>query len=159
MPTTNESPRDTGKVELLGRHRLIDELIQDDLEVALPFRDRGIDLIAYADLTLSVTRFVARPIQMKAAWACSFVIDRKYEKIRNLTIAFVWHLGDPERATTFALTHAECVQIGNAMGWTDSPSWRNNGMYSTTHVSRKLAALLEPYRMQPSSWWRLVTRT
>jgi len=44
-------------VEFLGRQRLIAELIRDGLEVALPTRDRGVDLIAYADLSKHVERF------------------------------------------------------------------------------------------------------
>ncbi len=37
-------------VELLGRNKLISDLLRAGLEVALPMRDRGIDLIAYVDL-------------------------------------------------------------------------------------------------------------
>src|SRR5205085_571466 len=53
-------------VELRGRNWLVGELLRAGLEVARPERDRGIDLIAYADLD-ATGRFVARPIQMKAA--------------------------------------------------------------------------------------------
>ncbi len=42
---------DTQVIELLGRQRLIAELLRDGLEVALPVRDRGVDLVAYADLS------------------------------------------------------------------------------------------------------------
>ena len=38
---------DTQMIEIMGRNRLIDELLRAGLEVALPLRDRGIDLIAY----------------------------------------------------------------------------------------------------------------
>ena len=41
---------DSQAVELLGRNRLVSDLLQAGLEVALPVRDRGIDLIAYANL-------------------------------------------------------------------------------------------------------------
>lgn len=156
MPNA-EHPGDSQKVELLGRNRLIDELLRDDLEVALPIRDRGIDLIAYADLSSSVARYVARPIQMKAAWTRSFVIDRRYERIRDLILAFVWHLGDRERATTFALTYSEAVQIGAVMGWTRTASWTTGGTYSTSAPSARLVALLEPHRMEHERWWKLVT--
>jgi hypothetical protein len=39
---------DTQQIELLGRNRL-EWIIRADLEVPIPIRDRGIDLIAYAD--------------------------------------------------------------------------------------------------------------
>jgi len=92
MAETRQHPGDSQRVELLGRNRLIAELLRDNLEVALPVRDRGIDLIAYADLSENVTTYVARPIQMKAAWTQGFGIDRKYEKFPDLVIAYVWHL-------------------------------------------------------------------
>lgn len=158
MPIPAVHPGDSQKVELLGRNRLVDELLRDNLEVALPIRDRGIDLIAYADLSSTVARYVARPIQMKAAWTQSFVIDRRYERIRDLILAFVWHLGDRERATTFALTYSEAVQVGDSMGWTATGSWIERGAYSTSAPSRRLLELLEPHRMEPSRWWDLVTR-
>ena len=40
---------DTQQIELLGRNRLVNEIIRANLEVTVPIRDRGIDMIAYAD--------------------------------------------------------------------------------------------------------------
>ena len=57
---------DTQVVELMGRHRQMNELLRDGLEVAAPARDRGVDVIAYADLSVQVAKFSAKPIQMKA---------------------------------------------------------------------------------------------
>lgn len=42
-------PLDTQQLELIGRSLLVGELLRDGLEVALPERDRGIDLIAYVE--------------------------------------------------------------------------------------------------------------
>ena len=52
---------DTQVVEVLGRQRLMAELLRDGLEVAVPARDRGVDLIAYVDLSQQVACFTARP--------------------------------------------------------------------------------------------------
>ena len=38
---------DSQLIEIIGRNRLINELLRGGLEVATPLRDRGIDLIAY----------------------------------------------------------------------------------------------------------------
>ncbi len=46
-------------VELIGRNWLVNELLQANLEVALPMRDRGIDLIAFADLDTRVKLFIS----------------------------------------------------------------------------------------------------
>jgi len=37
---------DTQTIEILGRNRLVTELISAGIEVALPLRDHGVDLIA-----------------------------------------------------------------------------------------------------------------
>jgi len=81
---------DSQTIELVGRSQLTSELLRAGLEVALPLRDRGIDLVAYADTGDGVTAFTAVPIQMKAASERSFSIDRKYDKFPNLLHAYVW---------------------------------------------------------------------
>jgi hypothetical protein len=72
-----------------GRRRLNDEILQPGLEVALPIRDRGIDLIVYADLREHVPIFAARPIQMKASSEQSFGLYQKYSRFPGLIIAYV----------------------------------------------------------------------
>lgn len=155
MEAIVEYPGDTQKVELLGRNRLIDELLRDNLEVALPVRDRGIDLVAYADLAENVTAYTSRPIQMKAAWTRGFGIDRKYEKFPGLIIAYVWNLSDRERAVTYAMSYVDACSIAGEMGWTETASWAR-GRYSNSQPGSRLVGLLEPYRMCTGSWWRLI---
>jgi hypothetical protein len=86
---------DTQLVEIIGRQRLISELLTAGLEIALPIRDRGVDLIAYADLRDQVVCFTGCPVQMKAALRASFSIDRKYARFPSLLIAYVWHVSEP----------------------------------------------------------------
>lgn len=146
---------DTQLVELLGRQRLIAELVRDGLEVAVPVRDRGIDLIAYADLSRQVARFASRPIQMKAASAAAFVIDRKFEKIADLVVAYVWHLDNPSAAVTYALPYAQVLKVATEKGWITTASWQQ-GKYTVTKPGKELVEMLEPYRMGSGSWWQLV---
>jgi|SRR5579872_2742963 len=147
---------DAQLVEILGRHRLIADLLRANLEVAIPARDRGIDLIAYADLGSQVTRFSACPIQLKVAIGSSFSIDKKYAKFPNLLIAFVWYLEDPARTATYATTHSEALAIADAMGYTKTSSWEK-GLYVTTKPGPNLVAQLEPFRMSAERWWEKVT--
>ena len=146
---------DSQIVELLGRQRLIGELIRDGLEVAVRARDRGVDLIAYADLSRQVSRFASRPIQMKASTTSGFGVDQKYARISDLILAYVWHLADPQAAVTYALPYVEAVKVAEAMGWTKTASWLQ-GQYSTSSPSKRLLTLLEPYRMSGGRWWALV---
>lgn len=147
---------DTQLVEILGRHRLIAELLRANLEVAIPARDRGIDLIAYADLGTQVARFSACPIQLKAAIGGSFSVDRKYAKFPNLLIAYVWYLADPAKTVTYAITHPEAVAVADTMGYTRTSSWEK-GLYVTTRPSPQLVAQLKPFRMTPEKWWEKIT--
>jgi hypothetical protein len=142
--------------ELLGRHRLVEDLHRAGLEVAQPLRDRGVDLIAYADFGSKVSRFVACPIQMKASAEAAFGLDQKYEKFRGLLLAYVWHLNDPQAVVTYALSYAEAFAVAKTMGYTKTVSW-SRGKYVSTRPSGKLVRLLAPYKMTPEKWWDRVT--
>jgi len=54
--------KDSQLTELIGRHFLIARLAAGGLEVAIPVRDRGVDLIAYLDLGTETKQFVSCPI-------------------------------------------------------------------------------------------------
>jgi hypothetical protein len=143
---------DTQTIELVGRHRLASDLLIAGLEVALPSRDRGVDLIAYLDLDPDLGRFVARPIQLKAASQRSFGIWRKYLKIHDLIIAYVWHVDGTQGPETYALTCSEAAAIAEEMGWTSTSSWRDEGVYTTNMPSSKLCQLLKPHLMTSEKW-------
>jgi hypothetical protein len=142
---------ETQVIELLGRNRLIDEVLRAGLEVALPIRDRGIDLIAYADLGPGVAQFAAVPIQMKASSRSAFGMDAKYAKFPNLLIAYIWHVDSPKDEVTFAMNYEEGLAVANAMGWTKTPSWAK-GSYANSNPGAKLRSLLEPHRMTVEKW-------
>jgi len=147
--------RPRGVVELLGRNRLIEELLLAGLEVALPLRDRGSDLIAYADLAARVASFAACPIQMKASSESAFGLNSKYRRVRNLIIAHVRYVGQAAKSITIATTYAEALSLVHRMRLAESPSWAS-GAYST---SQRLLTLLEPFRITPERWWAKVVGT
>lgn len=138
---------DSQLVEIVGRNWLVNQLLEGGLEVARPERDHGVDLVAYVDLA-AAGRFVARPIQLKAATNAVFAINRKYERIADLLIAYVWLADD----VAFALTYPEAVRVADELGYTATPSWRNGGVYTTTRPSGRLRNVLQPYRMTPARW-------
>lgn len=155
---------DTQQVEILGRHRLIDELIRAGVEVAMPIRDRGVDLLAYVDVdeqarkTGPAPRFSAVPIQMKAASSAAFALSAKYERIANLLLVYVWGVGSSQRSDFFALTYPQALAVANESGWTKTPSWKK-GAYSTTSVSQAIRARLEPFRMTTERWKPVIRQT
>jgi hypothetical protein len=144
--------RDSQLTELSGRHFLIAQLVAGGLEVAIPVRDRGIDLIAYLDLSAETKRFVSSPIQMKASQEARFSIDRKYERIANLILAFVWHVEDPAKACVYALTYQEAFRLIDKRGHTRTPSWLVKKGWSVRNPGKEWMKDLEPYRMTPDRW-------
>ena len=154
---------DTQLVELAGRNWLASELMRSGIEVARPERDRGIDLIAYLDRDVKIGKFVACPIQMKAATGEVFSLDPKYAMFPGLVLAYVWNLSELSITKCFALTYPEALGVARKMGWTKSESWRKGGDtgrrgYSATHPSARLRTILAAYQMD-SEKWRLKVST
>jgi hypothetical protein len=146
---------DTQQVEALGRSRLKAALIEAGLEVATPERDNGIDLIAYRWHPES-GEFTSRPIQMKTAREFIFGVDRKYERIPHLVMAYVMNVRTEH--AIYALTYAEAEQVAQSLGWTETASWEAGG-YTRTYGSKKLVEALAPYRMTPEKWNRFFATT
>ncbi len=122
----------------------------------MPARDRGVDRIAYADLSHQVGRFSARPIPMKAATTRGIGVDRKYDRFADLILACVWNVGDTALAVTYAMTYLESIIVAESMKWTETNTWRDTGQYMSSSPSQQLVALLEPFKMIQGRWWNLV---
>jgi hypothetical protein len=94
---------------------------------------------------------------LKVASARSFGIWRKYERIHDLIVAFVWHVDGSSPSETFALTFSESLTVADTLGWTKTDSWVKDGGYGTTRPGAKVQQMLEPFRMSPEKWWSKVT--
>jgi len=147
--SASATAKDSQLTELVGRHFLIAQLVAADLEVAIPVRDRGIDLIAYLDLTTEIKQFISCPIQMKTSREARFGADKKYEKIANLLIAYVWHIDDPVNACVYALTYREAVSLLEKRGHTKTSSWIDKGGYTVPNPGESWLEELRLYKMTP----------
>jgi hypothetical protein len=156
-----ESKLDSQAVEIIGKNKLINELLKAGIEVASPIRDRGIDLIAYIDIDKDnkLQSFVACPLQMKAATKHRFGIERKYEKFSNLLLVFVWYVSDPNSNVIYALAYREAIEVGEEMGWITTKAWQEGNYYNTNEPSKKLLTLLEKYQMTSEKWRDKVKNT
>jgi hypothetical protein len=143
---------DTQAIEILGRNRLVSELLRAGIEVAFPIRDRGIDLIAFSDRKNSSLVFAAVPIQMKGAERKSFSIDKKYEKVPHLLFAYVWGIQEEEIHKTFAMTYQEAFDVAEEMGYTKTESWTKNDKYAVSKPGKKLERLIREFQMTPEKW-------
>ncbi|MDE2572011.1 MAG: hypothetical protein KGM44_05755 [bacterium] len=156
-------PLDAQTISLLGRDKVIEQLHRAGLEVALPRRDRGIDIIAYAD---KAHTFQALPIQIKASAGFRWVVNEKYGSFADIVIAFVMHLGDEGRSVVYALPHAENLAIAERLGFTQryatwlKPKRVNQGGYIwIDRPMPELLAALEPYRASTDGWLSLLRRS
>ena len=141
---------DKQAIEILGRNHLVRELLLNEIEVAIPMRDRGVDLIAYKELGMK--SFLAFPIQLKVSSNKSFSIDIKYQKISNLKIAYVWRVRDLINVEIYVLTYKQVFEIAKKLKMTDTASWIKNGKYITSKPSEELIELLQPFRARKDMW-------
>lgn len=149
---------DTQQVELMGRNLLISYFIADGVEVSLPIRDRGIDLIAFDDMS-SDGEFRAVPVQLKASSKRSFSVHKKYDKFPNLIMAYVWNAADPANAELFVMSYREACGVAEELGWTKTDSWVLGTGYSSQSPGKRVLAELEKFRYEPGRLADLVSRT
>ena len=144
-------------VEIAGRNWLTYQILLGGLEIARPEKDRGIDLIVYADSGPELRRFLACPIQMKAASRTTLSLHPKYEKFPNMLLVYVWNLFDSTQTGCYASSYKEALDIAGRLGWIKTNSWITGGRhgirgYTTTRVSIEATRLLQPYLMTPDRW-------
>lgn len=158
----NLEPFDAQTIGLLGRDKVIEQLHRAGLEVALPRRDRGIDVIAYADRDRV---FQALPIQVKASAEFRWVVNEKYGPFGEMVIAFAMYLANENRSLVYALPHTENLAIADRLGYTRSsatwlrPKRASQGGYVWIDRPRpELVSALEPYRASPERWLALLRR-
>ena len=93
---------------------------------------------------------------MKASHEARFSLDRKYQKIANLLLAYVRHIQDPSKACVYALTYQEAFDLLEKRGHTKTESWIVSNGYSVPNPGSDWLRDLEPYRMTPDRWCQRV---
>jgi len=142
---------DTQITELMGRNYLTNQLLLAGVEVAVPVRDHGIDLVAYLDIETISEGYSARPIQIKASSKQTFSIDLKYSKYPHLILAYIWNLRTSDKVVVYGLDYKDALGVAKEMGYLETASWAK-GKYTTTAPSYKLKKLLEQYKMDGKKW-------
>jgi hypothetical protein len=153
---------DAQTIALLGRDRVIEQLHRAGLEVALPRRDHGIDVIAYVD---KEEAFQALPIQVKSSAGFRWVVNQKYGSFAEIVIAFALHLADEEKAVVYVLPHTENRAIAERLGLTQrAATWlrpkraAQGGYIWIDRPTPDLMAELKPHRASSDLWRSLVLR-
>ena len=145
---------DTQQIEILGRNFLTSLFVAEDIEIAIPIRDKGLDLIAFKSISAQ-GRFRAIPVQMKAFSGRGFSVHRKYEKFPDLLMAYVWNVQNPLKTEAVVMTFKEAVGVAEILGWTQTTSWERAG-YSVTNAGKRVLNELLPYRYEPGKLKKLM---
>jgi hypothetical protein len=140
-------------LELVGRARLMDELLEDGVNVALPMGACEIDMLAYVDSRTAACRIVSVPI--KVASFCSDALSSNLDATRasGLLIALVWGISNPEHVRTFAFTPAELtvVKMIEMIGRANAARSAEPPDQACTRET-VLQNALEPFAMSPGKW-------
>jgi hypothetical protein len=98
-------------LELAGRARLMDELMEDGVSVALPIAACEFDMLAFVDSRTEASVLVSVPINIVSFGVDALWSNLKAARTSGLLIARVWEISNPEQVRTFALTPAELTVL------------------------------------------------
>lgn len=138
-------------MELLGRNHLIVQLLEANVHAAAPMWDQGVDLVAYYG---GVDRFIARPLQIKAAKDTRWGLHKKYARILDLLIVYIWHVTHSNEVEIFCMNYEEAEELIIRHKYAESDTWKKPlGHYDTVvGKSSELRKSLEPFLMTPKRW-------
>jgi hypothetical protein len=89
---------------------------------------------------------------MKASTHESLSLDRKYQKIHNILIAYVWNVSAAEHTDIYFLTFNDAVKVMEIKGYADTDSWKKRGYYFVRNAGAELKELLKQYGMTAEQW-------
>lgn len=142
---------DAMTLRLLGRNRVIDDLLRAGLQSALPLVDgTGVDLFAFGVPRAAHEPWISAPVRVRASSGRAFAIDEGAERIPGLLHAFVWGLGGSDERV-YVLDHREARTIAEQMGFA-LPQTGQFALYDHQAPSRSLMELIEPYRTGSDRW-------
>ena len=129
------------RTELINTHRAIESVLEAGLDVAMPLKDDGIDLVCY--VSKGDGPWISVAVQVKSR----FEIDKKYLSRPGLVMCFV----SPEKI--YVLTHERAVEIALVRGYLneDNVSWRDLGGYSAA-IGQSLSRDLDSCIATPDRW-------
>jgi hypothetical protein len=141
------------RLEFARRARLMDELLEEGVNVALPMGECAIDMLAYVNSRTDACTVVSVPIKIVSFSSDALSINLERARASGLLIALVRQIGKPEQVRTFAFTPAELTVVkmiamcarGNSARVGESPS------HARTPQSI-LQNALEPFAISPGEW-------
>lgn len=146
--TTSSHNLDAQQVGILGYSILVSLFVTDNIEVANPLRDNGIDLIAYTVKKTSTDKFKAIPIQLKTFTNRGFSLNEK--KYKNMLMAYVWFATIPSKSEVYVMSFDDAVKIAKSEFY-DKNKYVFNGK-----PSKQFLLDIQPYQCTPGYLKKLI---
>jgi hypothetical protein len=144
---------DSEMLELARRARLMDQLLEDGVNVALPMGACEIDMIAYVNSRTGACRMVSVPINVASFCSDALASNLEAARASGLLVALVWGIANPEDVRTFALTPAELtvVKMIEIIGRANAARSGEPPDQACTPEA-VLHKALAPFAMSPGKW-------
>ena len=140
-------------LDLVGRARLMDELLEEGVNVVLPTGASEIDMLAYVDSRTAACTIVSVPIKVTSF--CSDALSSNLEAARasGILIMLVWGVSNPEHVRTFAFTPAE-LTVMKMIGIIGRTGAAGSGEPADQRRTPEavLQNALERFAMSPGKW-------
>jgi len=146
---------DKQQVEILGRNFLVSQIIAEGLEVAMPLRDEGVDLVVYTGRA-SQSIFNAVPIQLKVASDAVFSVDTKYQAFPSMILAYVWGIQSAEGMQLHLMTYRDALEVAEELGWTRTKALMHGGIYTTNKPSQRVLEAIAKHEYHPGLMQKLL---
>jgi hypothetical protein len=140
-------------MDLVGLARLMNELLEDGVNVALPRGACEIDMLAYVDSRAAECTIASVPIKVTSCCSDALASNLEAARASGLLIALVWGISNSEHARTFAFTPAELtvVKMIAIIGRTSAARSGEPADPACTPEA-VLQNALEPFAMSPGKW-------
>jgi hypothetical protein len=111
MPTALCSRRMDGMLKWAARAHVIDELMAEAINVALPVGACDIDILAFLESRTEPCGLVSVPIQIVVSRGDALSRNLQAARVLGMLVALVWDIGESAPMRSFALTSAELTLV------------------------------------------------
>ena len=138
----------SANVGAAGEALVVARLLSKGVEVARPFSDNGVDLVAYTAGNFGR----AVPIQVKTSSSPRIEMQRKWFQVPGIVLVYVWLINPVARCFVFdGLTDADAVLADSA----NTSSWQDQGRYV---ISRPGDMHIERMQQFEEAWTKITAR-
>jgi hypothetical protein len=141
-------------LKLAARARVIDELMAEGVNVALPVGTCDIDMLAFVESRTDPCGLVSVPIQIIVLRGEGLSRNLEAARASGVLVALVWEVDELAPTRSFAFTSAELtlVKMINLMDAADAERARAGADPARARREAVLQNAMKPFAMAPGQW-------